>query len=499
MMAESGSYDQATIQRHQKIAEAMLLDAIKPQHIQHWAQGLAQVGRAGLGGYLSNKVDEEAKGLKAQDAAALASLLGGPPASPPAAPVSLAPSPVPTTPPGGAPVAAAPMGNAVASAMTPSPPVNAPRPEVMPTAKVWGDKEAEGAGLYEQPAAGGAKVAAALGGNAPMPAPAPQGTTADSPQMTANVLPAPPTGGLLASATPQQKATIAAGLQASPDSPANKIAMAMITKLAGNETPKYDFKTAGDSLYRTNSATGTAEPIKDVGRGVKPMTDEQRQQWKVPDGVAAGVDDNGKPVFSQPSAVNTVSPVVAGINERFDAAAKSAAAAPQLISSIHEARRALDSGAITGAGADQRLFLAKIGTALGLPSEAVANTETARAALGAQVLESAKTLGANPSNADRDYIEKVKGGSIKLDEGSMRRLLDMQEKWARDGVKRANDMGEKMVQTDPEKLGRFKSLMTFSEPPAYADYIKANPGNTSSATDAGWQDVGGGVRIREKK
>lgn len=495
-MADSATYDQATVARHQKIAEAMWSDAFKTKPIRHWSEGLSQLAETGLAGYLGNKADAEAKGLKAQDTAALASLLSGSPTTPAAPPVSPPPSAVPTTPPGGAPMVAAPMGNAVASAMSPGavpPPVNTPRPDVMPTAKVWGDKEAEDAGLYEKPAAPqpNVKVAAALGGNAPMPAPAPVAT--------AGAPPATPSGGLLASATPQQKATIAAGLQASPDSPANKIAMAMITKLAGNETPKYDFKVAGDNLYRTSASSGTAEPIKDVGRGVKPMTDEQRAQWKVPDGVAAGIDDNGKPVFSQPSAVNTVSPVISGINERFDAAAKSAAAAPQLISSIHEARRALDSGAITGAGADQRLFLAKIGTALGLPSEAVANTETARAALGAQVLESAKTLGANPSNADRDYIEKVKGGSIKLDEASMRRLLDMQEKWARDGVKRANDMGTKMVQTDPEKLGRFKSLMTFEDPPAYADYIKSNPGNAPASTDTGWQDLGGGVRIREKK
>jgi hypothetical protein len=495
MAVESGTYDQATVARHQAIAEAMLKESRNAKPIRHWAEGLAQLADAGVAGYASYKADSESKALRSQDTAALASLLGGSPASPTASPVSPAPSPVPTTPPGGAPMAAAPMGNAVASAMSPgagAAPVNVPRPEVMPSPKVWGDKEAEDAGLYEKPAAAqpGVKVAAALGGNAPMPAPAPAGPAPAA---------APPPGGLLASATPQQKATIAAGLQASPDSPANKIAMAMITKLAANETPKYDFKTAGDSLYRTNAATGTAEPIKEIGRGVKPMTDEQRQQWKVPEGVAAGIDDNGKPVFSQPSAVNTVSPVVAGINERFDAAAKSAAAAPQVISSIHEARRALDSGAFTGAAADQRLFLAKIGTAMGLPSEAVANTEVARAALGAQVLESAKTLGANPSNADRDYIEKVKGGSIKLDEGSMRRLLDMQEKWGRDSVRRANDMGGKMVQTDPEKLGRFKSLMTFEDPPAYADYIKSNPGKAAASTDAGWQDMGGGVRIREKK
>lgn len=258
----------------------------------------------------------------------------------------------------------------------------------------------------------------------------------------------------------------------------------MTQAMAESDTPKYDFKTAGDSLYRTNAKTGTADPIRDVGRTVKPMTDDERKQWKVPEGVAAGIDDNGKPVFSQPSNVNTVSPVIAGINDRFDTQMKAAQAAPQVVSSIHEARRALDSGAITGAGADSRLMLDKVGTLFGIPSERVANTEVARAALGAQVLESAKTLGANPSNADRDYIEKVKGGSIDLDEGSMRRLLDMQEKWARDSVKRANDTGKKMVETDPEKLGRFAPMLRVDEPPAYEDYIKNNPAKAATAPAA---------------
>lgn len=77
MAADSGTYDQATIARRQKIAEAMLGDAMKPRKIEHWAQGLAQMGQAGIGGYLSNQANEEAKAARAADMAALVSLLGG--------------------------------------------------------------------------------------------------------------------------------------------------------------------------------------------------------------------------------------------------------------------------------------------------------------------------------------------------------------------------------------------------------------------------------------
>lgn len=110
MTADSGSYDQATLIRRQKIAEAMLGDAIKPQKIEHWAQGLAQLGRAGIGGYMGHQANEEAKALEAQQTAdlyraaglappggAVASALSGGGQAPAAAP-PVSPSPPPAVP-----------------------------------------------------------------------------------------------------------------------------------------------------------------------------------------------------------------------------------------------------------------------------------------------------------------------------------------------------------------------------------------------------------------
>src|SRR6185436_10620904 len=103
-MADSGTYDQATILRRQKIAEQMLSDATKFKPVRNWAEGLDQLGGAALGAFAVNKADKEAKASREADRAAIMGLLGGgnAPGSPaPAAPMSM-PSPAPAPDAGGA-------------------------------------------------------------------------------------------------------------------------------------------------------------------------------------------------------------------------------------------------------------------------------------------------------------------------------------------------------------------------------------------------------------
>lgn len=436
-----------------KAAYALMVNGADASPVEAWSQGAARVAQALMGQYEMNQLDKKDKQSEADATKAYLNFLqpqGGQasPQSPPAMPPQAPAAPPPELGPAASALAKpARMVSADPSALPP------PAVPVMPTDKVWGTDEGEKAGLYE-PSKPGMKVAQAL---AP---------PADKPAMA----PAPDDDGT--------KARIAALLQ-SPNKAERQLGKSLAENfLAGSLTPKYDFKTAGDTMYRTNASKGTAEPIRDTGRSTRPMSEEERKNWKVPEGVAAGVDDNGKPVFSQPSNINTVNPVISGINERFDAQMKTAQGAGQAIAGIHEARRALDSGAFTGMAADPKLWAAKVGTMFGLSNEAVANTEKLGSAIGTQVLAHAKTLGANPSNADRIYIEKVMG-SKELDEASLRGLLDMQERWARDSVKRANDAGKKLVSTDPEKLGRFAPMLSVDEPQTYDDYVKTNPVQSS--------------------
>ncbi len=66
--------------------------------------------------------------------------------------------------------------------------------------------------------------------------------------------------------------------------------------------------------------------------------------------------------------------------------------------------------------------------------------------------------------------------------------MDIQEGLARQSVKRANEMGKKLVQTDPEKLGRFAPMLQTDEPPSYEDYVKNNPAKAAAPAAAAIPD-----------
>jgi hypothetical protein len=108
--------------------------------------------------------------------------------------------------------------------------------------------------------------------------------------------------------------------------------------------------------------------------------------------------------------------------------ARSAAAG---LTSLREARKAVEGGIISGAGAEARLGLQKVGALLGIADPTkITNTETLRAAIAPQIAAVMKqTVGSvQISNADREFAEKAAGGSIALDESSIRRVLDIMER-----------------------------------------------------------------------
>jgi hypothetical protein len=195
--------------------------------------------------------------------------------------------------------------------------------------------------------------------------------------------------------------------------------------------------------------------------------------------------------ISQQTTVNTAAnPILQGVGEDIIKQRNAARVfAQETIPQIHEARRQIDLGANTGMFAEGKTNLQKVGALFGLPAEQAVNTETLRAAIGTQVLTHAKALGANPSNADRDYIEKVQGGNIALEEGSIRKILDMQEKWARQGIRNSNSMAQKLISGNPDAYRYVAPAMTIDEPPAYAP---PPPPTAPAATGGGGS---GGYRI----
>ena len=112
--------------------------------------------------------------------------------------------------------------------------------------------------------------------------------------------------------------------------------------------------------------------------------------------------------------------------------------AKSIITTVQEGRRLLQSGVITGFGAD---FLTSAGAALNqaginFAEDAVANTQAFTANMAANVGRIIKQFGAGTglSNADREYAEKMAGGKVTLDRKAIERILDINERAARNVI-----------------------------------------------------------------
>ena len=127
---------------------------------------------------------------------------------------------------------------------------------------------------------------------------------------------------------------------------------------------------------------------------------------------------------------------------------QTATKAPQVLQTVKDTKALLDSGKIiTGFGANQRLDIARLGSALNIggkdTKEVVANTQQLFANRAQATLDSIREsgLGAGQgfSNADRDFLEKAKLGGIVYDKETLKRQLDIEERVARASANKWND------------------------------------------------------------
>lgn len=268
------------------------------------------------------------------------------------------------------------------------------------------------------------------------------------------------------------------------------------------------------SAVGNGRAPGNTEVLKTLlarygnQENVRPATAAERKSFGAPDDLPMSIDTRtNKPSYGPAGQKTTVSlntvanPVLTGVGEQLVKQRDTAqTAARETIPFVHEARQALDEGATTGAFADKKVFLQKVAGLFGLPTEAAANSEVFRAAIGNQVLAHAKALGANPSNADRDYIRDVMGGNISLEEGSIRKLLDITEKMGRKTIQNFNTDAGRLIASKPESYKDIAPLMQLDEPPAYSFQKPAASAAPPAAASSGggWQNLGNGVKIRAK-
>lgn len=148
---------------------------------------------------------------------------------------------------------------------------------------------------------------------------------------------------------------------------------------------------------------------------------------------------------------------------------KEAIGASAGLNSVYEVKKLLNSGIITGTGAE---YLTNMGnflsSRLGFDAfkDPVANTQAYAATMGNQVGQIIKQFGAGTglSDADREYAERIVGGKITLNEQAIRKLIDINEKAYRNVLTNYN----KSAQQVKEKGGKsliFDPIVEIPNPP----------------------------------
>lgn len=147
---------------------------------------------------------------------------------------------------------------------------------------------------------------------------------------------------------------------------------------------------------------------------------------------------------------------------------KGATDAAEMIKTTSEGRRLLDSGIISGAGAEYLLNAGRVLKRMGInfAEDEIANTQAYTANMAQNVGKVIKQFGAGTglSDADREYAEKMAGGKITIDEKAMRRILDINERAARNILTTYNKKA-KSLQKDPN-TAFLPYSMEVEEPPA---------------------------------
>lgn len=155
----------------------------------------------------------------------------------------------------------------------------------------------------------------------------------------------------------------------------------------------------------------------------------------------------------------------------------------EVIPTLNAMRDALRSGdVITGFGADMRLQALRAAAAIGNQEAArqVAATENYRNMSGRLRVGMAKTLGANPSNADIALLEKVTAGDIGQNDAALMATIDQGLSFAN---RRNTDLQAQMAQSAPRAADPSASASAPAQPRSAAEYQALPPGTLFVAPD----------------
>ena len=249
------------------------------------------------------------------------------------------------------------------------------------------------------------------------------------------------------------------------------------------------------AIARDNPLEAAKLMVKEGKESFQPMTDDQKKQYGLPVNKPYQISSSGKilDIGTGPQSVTNLSVStekgyggeLANQLAKDDATLYQAARkAPQVLANIEATKQLLDNkNLITGAFADEKLNIARIGQALGVTGkstdEMVANTQTLFASRAGAVLDSirASNLGAGQgfSNADRDYLEKAKLGGIKFSLEALRKQLAIEESVARATANAWNERFDVIPASAKTPLGLSKVELQSKQPAAPAGVRRFNP------------------------
>ena len=158
--------------------------------------------------------------------------------------------------------------------------------------------------------------------------------------------------------------------------------------------------------------------------------------------------------------------------------------AASIIDTVNVGRDIMKSGMITGAGADFLVNLNQGLKTVGIDAgyaDAAANSQAFTANMAGNVGKLIKQFGAGTglSDADREFAKDMAGGRISLDAKAINRILDINERAARNVITRHNKDVKGIrtnipleVEMPPETKMRAAGG---GAPPSAIDYLRANP------------------------
>jgi hypothetical protein len=148
--------------------------------------------------------------------------------------------------------------------------------------------------------------------------------------------------------------------------------------------------------------------------------------------------------------------------KKFDVLQTNAEKAPDVLRSAAESKKILKSGKFfSGSPAELQLEMAKVADALGLggtdTKEKAFNTQTliTNAASGTLDSIAGAGLGTGQGFTDKDlkFLQEAKSFRINMTDDNIRRVIDLQERAARESVKRYNDRLRSLPQQSIQQMG----------------------------------------------